>query len=150
MRRIVFALAIVLVAASAAASDKTDVMATVNQFVDGFNQGDTKRALAVCAAPASIIDEFPPYVWQGATACADWARDYDASAKQEGMTDAVVTLAKPWHIDVAGDRAYVVAPARITYKQKGKRVTEPASIFTVTLQKGAAGWRITAWTWSKH
>jgi ketosteroid isomerase-like protein len=150
MRKVIFAVAIVLVAASAAATDKAEAMATVHQFVDGFNQGDTKTALAACAAPAAIIDEFPPYAWQGKTACADWARDYDASSKKDGVTDGVVTLGQPWHVDVVGDRAYVVVPARYTYKQHGKRVTEPASVLTVSLQKVAAGWRITAWAWAKH
>ena len=150
MHRMIFALAIVLVAASAAASDQTDVMATVHQFVDGFNKGDIASALATCASPASIIDEFPPYAWQGPAACSDWVKDYDANSKQEGITDGVVTLRKPWHVDVTGDRAYVVTPAKYTFKQKGKRITEPASILTVALQKSAAGWRITGWSWSKR
>ena len=33
------------------------------------NKGDTKTALAACAAQAAILDEFPPYAWLGATAC---------------------------------------------------------------------------------
>ncbi|MDP9266792.1 MAG: nuclear transport factor 2 family protein [Acidobacteriota bacterium] len=150
MRKVVFALAIVLVAALAAASDKSDAVAAVHQFADGFNQGDVASALATCASPASIVDEFPPYAWQGPKACADWAHDYDADAKKNGITDGKVTLGKPWHVDVSGDRAYVVMPAKYSFKQKGKRATEPASILTVALQKGTAGWRITGWAWSKR
>lgn len=44
----------------------------------------------------------------------------------------------------------MVVPATYTYKQNGKRVTESGSILTVALQKSAAGWRMTAWTWAKH
>jgi hypothetical protein len=52
-----------------AAADKTAVMVAVRQFVDGFNKGNTKTALAACADQASIIDEFPPHEWHGAGAC---------------------------------------------------------------------------------
>lgn len=151
MRKVLIALAVaVLVAMPTAATEKTDVMATVRQFVDGFNKGDIKSAVATCADQASIIDEFPPFEWHGAGACSNWANDYDADAKKNGITDGIVTLGKPRHIDIAGDRAYVVVPANYKFKQKGKLVREIGSMLTIALQKGAAGWRITAWAWAKH
>jgi hypothetical protein len=150
MRRLIVAFAVALAVAPAAASEKADIMATVNQFNDSMNKGDTKTALAACAAPSSIIDEFPPYGWQGATACADWANDFDAYNKKSGITDSIARLGKPRHVDITGDRAYVVVPATYTYKEKGKRVTESGSILTVALQKSAAGWVITGWAWTKH
>jgi ketosteroid isomerase-like protein len=134
--------------AAAATSDQTDVMATVKQFVDGFNKGDVKTALAACASPASVIDEIPPYAWQGPAACDDWANDFDVWAKKDGITDGFVKLGKPRHVNVTGDRAYVVAPVDFTYKQKGKAVAQKGSTFTLALQKLPAGWRITAWAWS--
>jgi ketosteroid isomerase-like protein len=141
---------VTLMAAPLAATEQADVMKVVNQFVDGFNKGDTKSALATCASPAFIIDEFPPYAWQGKAACADWARDFETWSKKEGVTNAVVTLPKPWQVEVSGDRAYVVAPAKITFLQHGKRGGENNSVFTAALQKGKSGWRITGWTWSKR
>jgi ketosteroid isomerase-like protein len=150
MRRVVIAFAVVMAAGPAAASEATDVVAPVHQFVDALNKGDTKTALATCAAEASIVDEFPPHSWLGPTACADWANDFVAYNKKNGITGAIVTLGKPTHVDVTGDRAYVVLPAKYTYKQKGKQVTESGSTMTVALQKGATGWRMTGWAWAKH
>ena len=155
MRKLIVAFAVALavapaVASAAAASEKTDVMAPVHQFMDGLNKGDTQTALAACASPSSIVDEFPPYEWQGATACADWANDFAADSKKNGITDSTVTLGTPRHVDITGDRAYVVVPATYTFKQHGKRVTESGSILTVALQKVAAGWRMTGWAWTKH
>jgi SnoaL-like domain len=132
------------------ATQESDVMAPVHQFVDGFNQGNANSALAACADPTYIIDEFPPYEWHGAGACSTWANDYLADAKKNGITDGVVTLGKPRHVDITGDHAYVVVPANYSFKQNGKSVKETGSTFTLALEKGAAGWRITAWTWSKH
>jgi hypothetical protein len=143
-------IAFLLTAGSTVTSEKTDVMAAVNQFIDGFNKGDMKTALLACAAQAFIIDEFAPYAWQGPSACSDWANDFDANSKKDKITEPVVTLGKARHVDVTGERAYVVVPANYNFKQDGKPTAETGSTLTVALQKVAAGWRITGWTWSKH
>jgi hypothetical protein len=141
-------LAIVSAAIQVAASDSTAVMAPLHQFMDALNKGDNKTAVAACASPASIVDDFPPHEWQGPTACGDWVKAFDADNKSAGITDGIVTLKKPWHVDVTGDRAYVVIPADFAYVQGGKPVTEAGSIWTVALRRTAAGWRITGWAWA--
>src|SRR5712692_5915481 len=149
MRTIILVLAAALASAPLAvtpakASEKTDVMAAVKQNIDSFNKGDKRAGIATCAAPASIIDDFSPHVWQGATACSDWWNDIDAFNKKNGITDPNVALGKPRHTDVTGDRAYVVVPTTYTYKQNGKPVTESGAVWTLAfLQKVSAGWRIT-------
>jgi len=139
-----------LLQGATAGPDTTGVMASVHRFVDAFNKGDTKAVAAACSAQTSIIDEFPPHEWHGAGGCAKWMQDYDAAAKQEGITDGVVTLGTPRHIDITADRAYVVVPADYAYKQKAKPVKETGSLFTLVLQKSAAGWRIVGWAWTKN
>jgi hypothetical protein len=151
MHKILIAVALAILAAgSTATSEQTDVTAVINQFLDGFNKGDTMAAAAACADQTSILDEFPPHEWHGAGACATWMADYDADAKKNGITDGFVTLGKARHIDVQADRAYVVMPADYVFKQKGKSVKETGSILTIALQKGQAGWRITGWSWAKN
>jgi len=155
-KTLALAMAVILVAGSAVGQkkaaenpDKKAVLATVHQFVDGFNKGDTKSALATCASPAAIIDEFPPFAWSGPNACDEWAKDFDAAAKKDGMTDAKVWMGAPTTVDVAGDRAYVIAPTKFSYKVKGKATTEPPARLTIALQKKGNDWKIVAWTWSK-
>jgi len=117
MRRLTFVIAFVLTTvASGAGVAATDpgVMATINQFTNGFNTGDVQSALATCTDAAIIIDEFPPHEWHGAGACATWAHDYEADATKQGISDGVVKLHKPWHVDVTGDRAYAVIPSTTT------------------------------------
>jgi ketosteroid isomerase-like protein len=142
------ALAIVSLAGPARASDEADAVAPIKQFIDGFNKGDAKTALAACASPAVVIDEFAPFLWQGANACADWANDFDADAKKNGITDGFVKLSKPRHVYVSGDRAYVVVPTAYDYKRNGKKVSQTGAVMAVTLQKGSAGWKITGWSWA--
>jgi len=151
MNRMLIALVMAVAAAGPSlASEESDVMVPVHQFVDSFNKGDTKTAAAACADQTSIIDEFPPHEWHGAGACSTWMNDFDADAKKNGITDGMVTLSKPRHIDISGDRAYVVVPANYTYKKKGKPAKEIGSMLTIALQKGATGWRMTGWAWTKH
>ena len=107
-----------------------------------------KTALAACADQGSIIDDIPPHEWHGAGACSKWANDFDAFAKKDELTDGIVTLSKPRRIDITADRAYVVVSATMTYKEKGKPMKETGSIWTVALQKGESGWRITGWAWA--
>jgi ketosteroid isomerase-like protein len=148
--RVLSAVTLILLFAGAAfASDPSDVMKPVHQFIDGFNKGDAKSAIAACADEASIIDEFPPYEWHGAGACSTWASDYQVEVKKAGVTDGAVTLGEPKHVDVSGDHAYVVVPTTYTFKQNGKPMKESNAIMTITLQKSAPGWRITSWAWSK-
>ncbi len=126
------------------------VLAVEHQFVDGFNKGDMKMMAAACADQTSILDEFPPHEWHGAGACAKWAADFDADAKKNGITDGVVTLSAPTHVDITGDRAYLVVPANYSFKVKAKATGETGSIITLALQKSAGGWKITGWAWAKH
>lgn len=149
MRRGFFALALAAMLCIPAAAQDSAVMATVQHFVDAFNKGDTKAAIAMCAQQTDIIDEFAPYVWHGAGACAKWSADYDEWAKKNAITDGFVTLGSPRHVDVLGQRAYAVVPADYTFKQDGKPDKETGSSITAVLTKGANGWRIFAWTWSK-
>jgi hypothetical protein len=128
--------------------ERKAVMAVINQFVDGFNKGDAKSAVAACAPETSIIDEFPPHEWHGKGACMAWVRDYDIDAKRSGITDGVVTLG-PSHLDVTGNYAYAVIPSNYVFKMNGKEVSEIGSMFTFALQKSRSAWRITGWAWSK-
>jgi ketosteroid isomerase-like protein len=134
----------------AAASDKSDVMATIAHALAAFNRGDMKTWVAACASPASVIDDFPPHEWQGPTACADWASAFAAYSKKNGITPGPVTLGTPWHVVVTGARAYVVYPASFNYKQNGKPVKESGSVLTLALMKAAGGWVITGWAWAQH
>src|SRR5215469_14769028 len=148
MHKIMMTMAVAaLTAATLAASEQTDVMATVNQLVEAFNKGDIKSLLASCIDEMCIIDEFPPHEWHGAGTCSKWLADYDADAKKNGINDGAVTIGKPLHVDFSGDRTYVVVPATYTYKQHGKPMKETGSIWTFALQKVEGSWRVSGWAW---
>jgi ketosteroid isomerase-like protein len=126
-----------------------DPMTAVRGYIAAFNRGDVKAMSAACADPMSILDGLAPHVWHGPTACADWYRDAMVAGEREGAKDYLVTLAEPRHVDVTGDRAYVVVPTTMSFSVHGKQVTQTGSVFAVVLRKLSGGWRLMSWAWAK-
>jgi ketosteroid isomerase-like protein len=150
MNRALYATVFALIAATPKhAVAQAGPMATVQHFLEAFNKGDAKAAGAACADDAVIIDEFAPYEWKGGNGCAKWMDAYAADAAKNRITDPVVSLGTPIHEDVTGDHAYIVLPAVYKFNRDGKPVAENSSWLTLALQKGARGWLIVGWAWTK-
>ena len=85
------------------------------------------------------------------------------ATKLVGLSVSSMTFIKPSAMDrhgefdahcisnnnVTGESAYVVVPATMTFKLRGKQITQTAAVFTVALRKVTDGWRIAAWAWAK-
>jgi len=54
---------------------------------------------------------------------------------------------KARHLDFDAGYAYLVAPVTLAYIKDGKPVDFPG-IITMTLQKGASGWRVSGVAWA--
>jgi ketosteroid isomerase-like protein len=129
--------------------EKLEVLTAVKKWTADFNKGDTKAFLAACAPNAVIVDNFSPFVWQGASACSDWQNANEANDKSLQSTGGVVTLGKTYEVLIAGDRAYAVFAAKFADSEKGKPVTQ-TSTWTLTLQKSAGAWLFTSSTWGQQ
>jgi len=152
MTRTAFAAAALLAlgtaaAAPAAASDSTDVIKTIRTLTDDLNESDMDEPANLYAPDATIIDEFAPHFWSGEHAHADWIAAFEALAKAQAITDLKLTLGKPLHLEVSGDRAYAVIPTRINDRNKGKPHVEHG-LWTFAMQKTASGWMIAGWSWA--
>lgn len=129
--------------------DTKTPLATVQHYVNAFNEGNATK-MAACFAPVGqILDGLSPHVWQGPTAALDWYRDVLAEGKAHGASNYVVGLGSPLHNNETGDAAYVVIPATMSFDLKGVRVNQKDAVFTIALRKIENGWRITAWAWAK-
>lgn len=132
-----------------AAMSTNDPMAAVRQYIDAFNKGDAKLMAATFTVPGAILDGMAPHLWLGPTAAQDWYRDVLVEGEQHGASDYFVTAGEPLH-DVTGDSAYIVVPATMTFKVRGKQVTQSGAAFTVALRKLPR--RVAhsaAWAWAK-
>jgi len=138
----------ILVPASAMAATAGDVMKPIRQFIDAFNNGDTKAASAAYAAgEITIVDEFAPYRWTGPRALQEWFAEYDKHAQRTGVTGGHVTYSAPTRTEIDGDRAYVIVPAIYTYNEHDKHMAEEAQVVLV-LHAETGGWKISSWTWT--
>lgn len=126
-----------------------DAVSVVRRYIHAFNNGDAKAMAACFAVPGSILDGMAPHVWHGPTATEDWYRDVLAETQYVGASDYFVTLGTPLHTNVTGESAYVALPAIMTFKLKGKQVTQSGAMFTVALRRTEDGWRIASWAWTK-
>jgi ketosteroid isomerase-like protein len=124
-------------------------VAAVRRYIDAFNVGDAKAMAACFAVPGTILDGMAPHLWHGPTAAQDWYQDVLAEGQHAGASDYHVTIGPPLHADVTGEAAYVVSPAIMSFKLKGKQVTQSGAIFVTALRKVADDWRIAAWAWAK-
>ena len=149
MKHAILALfAVVLLRSFAFAAPQGDVMTPIRQFIDGFNNGDTKSALAAYASgDILIIDEFAPHRWTGPHAAQDWAAAYDKHAQATGVFDGSVKYGQPTRTEIEGDVAYVIVPTIYLYKEHGNAITEEGQM-TFVLHREADVWKISAWTWS--
>ena len=121
----------------------------VQQYIDGFNNGDAEAMAATFDAQGSILDGMAPHLWVGPTAAEDWYRDALAEGEHLGVSDYLITLDEPSHNDVTGEHAYLVVPATFTYNVRGTPVEQTGAFFTVALHQLPEGWRIAAWAWTK-
>jgi hypothetical protein len=117
-------------------------LAALRQYIDAFNQGDPEAMAACFAVPGTIF-------WRGPTAARDWYGDVLVEGEHSGASDYRMTLGPPLHADITGDAVYLVSPATITFRLKGKQVTQSGAIFTTALRKVADDWRIGTWAWAK-
>jgi ketosteroid isomerase-like protein len=126
------------------------MMAPIRTFADTFNKGDVSGAAATHAATAElvIIDEPPPYVWQGAQAFQAWVNDLAADEKARGITDQHVEIGTPSRVEVKGDGAYVITPSVYSFKENGVAMRESAQMTFVLKKEASGAWLIHAWTWT--
>jgi ketosteroid isomerase-like protein len=129
--------------------DSSEPVKAVQQYIDAFNRADVEAMAAMCVDPMSILDGMAPHVWHGPTASEDWYRDVLLEGEHQGAADYRVTLGKPLHADVSGDAAYLVVPATMTFRLKGRQITQSGALFTLALLKLPDGWRLTSWAWAK-
>jgi hypothetical protein len=125
-------------------ADATAIVGLVRGTFDQFNAG---KADPATLGWKGLIDEFPRYNWQGPAAASDWFADFGKSVTETGESDPVVALGTPTHLSVVGNSAYVVFPAVLTAKFKGKPGRETGS-FVFALDKASGTWRVDSWAWA--
>jgi ketosteroid isomerase-like protein len=127
-------------------SDNADVTEIAARWAEAFNQGSFESDSAPCAENAVVIDDPPPYVWQGSGACSRWYKTVKAWAEGAAVTRLTIKIGNTSHLEAGADHAYLVAPVTLSYVKAGKAVDFPGTL-AMTLKKDASGWRVSGAAW---
>jgi hypothetical protein len=130
------------------ADERGEVMSVVKQTVADFNNGNMSALAKDLVDAPQIIDDFPPFFWNGSKAFDDWNHAFEIDAARRSIVGTSMKLLDAKHIDVLGDSAYVVVPA-ICYFTLRSGHSEEAGQLTLALTRSDQTWRISAFAWSK-
>ncbi len=128
----------------AAGADATSILSLVRGAMTTFGTGKVNPASLGWQA---IIDEFPPYHWQGVSAASDWFATLGKLEASAGETGLRVNLGKPRYLSIEGGHAYLVMPAVLGAQKKG-RPTRETGQFVFTLEKADGAWRMETMSWA--
>jgi hypothetical protein len=101
------------------ASDASDVVSRVQQLIEHFNKGDALAGDTVDTL--QVIDDFPPFFWNGQNALAEWNKAFGIEKKRRSIVKTSMTLGKVTQVDVYDDHAYVVVSATCYFTHRNGR-----------------------------
>ena len=113
------------------------------RFMAARAEGDLSGVFA--DTDVTIIENFAPYVFQGASAVQDWARGFRAHAANLAQLKASFGAAQDFGVD--GARAYFSLPTNWTGTSNGRQFSEHGGWAFVLMQHGRE-WRVQAYGWA--
>jgi hypothetical protein len=127
--------------------DKAAVVSVMQTVADSWNSG--KGVARDCfESSLAVVDNTPPYLFEGPHAMDDWIEAYRNEQPKESK-DAKTTLHffEPRSIKINGTHAYIAITADWNVEQNGH--SEAAhGVVTATLTSRDQHWRVAAWTWT--
>lgn len=131
-----------LTAVDAAADDAA---AAATSWIDKF--ADPAAFKAGHAPYSIIVDEFPPFLWSGADAAANWLADLAKYSAATGISDVHFDHAAPAQARSDGDSAYVMVPV-ILRLRAGSQTLSAAAQIALVMTLTESGWKVASWTYS--
>src|ERR1700722_14757190 len=110
------------------------VWAVVDAALDAAQSGDVKTLRQAYLPGCFFVDEFAPFAWSGAHSLDAYLASAVRMYKDTAMTGTSAAHGTPGYVYVAGDKAYLTVPLRITAKAAGKPYRE-SGILTFALEK---------------
>lgn len=129
---------------SSVSQEKDQVLTVMQAVVDAWNKPRTSHF----DPGLTIVDNTPPYLFQGKDAQEKWVKAYEASqASSVAPSQTSLRLLAPLTTEVTGGVAYIALPAEWAITRNGHSDVLQG-VVTATMTKSPSGWRITAWIWT--
>lgn len=123
-----------------------ELLHSVARFVDAVNNADVPAALGHFAPDAVIVEDLPPYRWQGPDAGSAWLFAMRENAEAAGLTSIVMRLEQAIRVEVDADDAYAVFAGHLKYRGHAVELQSRGCLI-FTLRKAGAGWLIRSLIW---
>lgn len=122
------------------------MMAAVDRLVRFMAAGAAGEPGGVFAdSDVTIIENFAPYIFSGASAVRDWTAGFRAHAASLAELNATFGEAQDFSVD--GGRVYFSLPTTWTGTSGGKRFSEDGG-WAFVLARESADWRVQAYGWA--
>lgn len=127
-------------------SEREAVDTVVRGLVDAVNQGEFATALSAFSEAAVIVEDIPPFRWEGADAASEWIAAMGANAVRMNVGSVLMRLERATRIEVAGGSAYAVFPGQLRLRS-GEAQLSADGILTLTLRAVEGRWLIDTLAW---
>jgi len=124
------------------------IMTVIETDLRGFNTNNFALSNSQYVSDVVILDETPPYRWEGPGANARWWADFRKFAKVIKLTQWHFSFQKPTYWEVSNERAYVALPATFTGMAGGKPFSE-TGMETYLLVRVGNAWKTQGWAYAK-
>jgi len=138
-----------LAASALATGANPAALGTAQRLVAALNAHDTGTIRATCAANATVIDDFPPYTWNGPDACRRWFAALQQSLAATATTKFTVTKATPVFSDATPSRAYIVLAMHLSMNVKRKAASQSGR-WALVMRKSGSAWQVTSAAWAQN
>ena len=127
--------------------EKRQVLAVLQSVADEWNKTQVAPT-SQFQADLTIVDNTPPFLFQGPEAAQNWLKAYRADQPPATARARIsARFLEPRTVEIEGARAYIAVPEEWTVILDGRsEVTH--GVVTATLNRSSQGWRIATWTWT--
>jgi ketosteroid isomerase-like protein len=149
IRLVLFAFLAVVSLHSFAADIKSELKEVILANQNSVIESNLKTFLATSAPDINIVDEFPPFVWNGKDAAARYVKDFKDLITKFKVSDYKLDLKDPTFIEQDKDIAYAVFPVTVSYKVGNVKAHTDTGYQAVVFKKSKNGkWLIESSTWT--
>jgi ketosteroid isomerase-like protein len=123
--------------------DRAAAVAVIDGYFAAMNRADWAAAKTFYAPAMTIVDDDPPYTYDGKGAGARYVSRAAAS-----VTGVTFTYAAPWYQTFKDGVLYAVYPVSASVRLKSGAGVFKSGLYTFVVQRSVGGWKISGMAWS--
>src|SRR5687768_4077099 len=126
--------------------DDDQVRDAIGTMVDAVNRGDFATAASSFRSQPSIIEDLPPFRWEGPSAVGDWLTAMGANAATLKASAIEMKLGEAKQIEVCAGRSYACFRGTLRLATAAGELSADGTL-TFVLVKEANHWLIDTLVW---